>query len=217
MVWSAGPCLPGPWRLRVFDTVHAFSYQASAVMLSAIRPLLLWCYLKGYALCRRPLSSWQLPFGGLGAFILAPRGTILAPREHPGGPFWHVGTTLEDHGNSRMDTRWSFTESCSIWTDFWTLFWKFFGHRGLKFQFVFGFVSRSLLIPLSDSKFQFLGLINLGSRQDSIAKNTFSHKSIFRIFRIDFDRFLETLEPVFLVFCALDTSMIFLIFDRTRI
>ena len=51
-------------------------------------------YLKGYALCRRPLSSSQLAFGGLGASILAsrlnilaPRGTTLAPRDHPGGPW----------------------------------------------------------------------------------------------------------------------------------
>ena len=28
-------------------------------------------------------------------------GTNLAPREHPGRAFWHLGTTLEDHGSSR--------------------------------------------------------------------------------------------------------------------
>ena len=53
-----------------------------------------------------PFGSSGLPFGGLGASILAPWGIILAPREHPGGPFWHLG---EKHGSSRMHTRWSGT------------------------------------------------------------------------------------------------------------
>ena len=35
---------------------------------------------------------------GLGASILTFWETILAPREHPGLPFWHLGTTLEDRG-----------------------------------------------------------------------------------------------------------------------
>ena len=43
----------------------------------------------------------RLPFVGFGAFILALRGTIFTPREHPGGPFWHLGTTLEDCGEQQ--------------------------------------------------------------------------------------------------------------------
>ena len=34
-----------------------------------------------------PFSSSQLPFGRLGASILAPWGTVLAPRKHLGGPW----------------------------------------------------------------------------------------------------------------------------------
>ena len=70
----------------------------------------------------------RMPFGKLGAFFFeisgsyfctpgAPRGTILAPREHLGMPFWclgsslggHFGTTLENHGSSRMDTKLQMT------------------------------------------------------------------------------------------------------------
>ena len=29
----------------------------------------------------------------------------MAPREHLGRLFWHLGTTLEDHGSSRMDAK----------------------------------------------------------------------------------------------------------------
>ena len=34
---------------------------------------------------------------------------ILAPRKHLGKPFWHLGTTLEDHERSRMDTKLQMT------------------------------------------------------------------------------------------------------------
>ena len=55
-------------------------------------------YLKGQALCRRPLSFSQLPFGGFSTSVLAPWGL-----------FSSLGATLEDHGRSRKDTRGSRT------------------------------------------------------------------------------------------------------------
>ena len=52
-------------------------------------------YLEAYVLCRWPLfSSLRLPFGELGASILAPWETILAPREPLGGP-WEQQDGLE--------------------------------------------------------------------------------------------------------------------------
>ena len=60
------------------------------------------------------LAHRSCPLTRLGGSILAPRETILAPREHPGRPFCLFGTTLEDHGSSRMDTTWSGTGFPSI-------------------------------------------------------------------------------------------------------
>ena len=73
-------------------------------------------YRKGYVRCFWPLLAPRgCHLGGLGASVLANRGTILAPRVHPGESFWHLGTTLEDHGGSRMDSRWSGTDVSLIW------------------------------------------------------------------------------------------------------
>ena len=53
-------------------------------------------------------EPWCLLVGILEAG-LAPSGAlwvaILASREHLGRQFWHLGTSLEDHGSSRMDSR----------------------------------------------------------------------------------------------------------------
>ena len=35
-----------------------------------------------------------MPFGKLGAFFLTFWDSIFATREHLGGPFWHLGSTL---------------------------------------------------------------------------------------------------------------------------
>ena len=62
-----------------------------------------------------PFGFSGLPFGGLGASFFdipgthsgisgAPWEAILIPREHLGRLFWHLGTTLEDHGSSRKDS-----------------------------------------------------------------------------------------------------------------
>ena len=74
-----------------------------------------------------------MPFGELGAFFFTFWDRIFAPREHLGGPFWHLGGTLgnyfgvsgapweailaprdEDHGGSRMDTKLKMTPSEDI-------------------------------------------------------------------------------------------------------
>ena len=52
-------------------------------------------------------------------------GAVFAPREHSGGPFWHLGTTLEDLGSSRMDTRGSgmgFSDFGLIWGPYFERF-----------------------------------------------------------------------------------------------
>ena len=61
----------------------------------------------------------------------------------------------------------------------------------MEFQF-FGLVSRSLLVPMFDSKFTCLGLLNRGFRMDS---------------GVYFCCFLEALGAFFLVFAALQTGL----------
>ena len=60
-----------------------------------------------------PFSSLRLPFAGLGASILAPRGTILAPRDHPGGPW--MGAVGRTRGGPEQDVH----RFCS---DFYNIF-----------------------------------------------------------------------------------------------
>ena len=100
--------------------------------------------LKGYALCRRPLFiSSQLPFGGLGAFILVPWGTILGAREHPGTILAprdrSGGPWKQQDGHEVVRNR--------IFIDFGVIlrpyFESFLGTEASNFQFVFGFVPRS--------------------------------------------------------------------------
>ena len=145
-------------------------------------------YLKGYALCRR--------------LLLAPRGCYLGclvpPFWQPGGPFWHLGSTLEDHRSSRMDTRGAGTGFSLISGWFVDVFWKLFGHCGLKFQFCLGLVSRSLFVPTFESKFGRMGLQKAGFRIEGIAETNFPQESIFKDFAVDFCRFLEALGTVFL-------------------
>ena len=38
-----------------------------------------------------------MPFGELGAFFLTFLDPTFPPREHLGGPFWHLGSTLGGH------------------------------------------------------------------------------------------------------------------------
>ena len=105
-------------------------------------------YLKGYALCRRPLLTsrdchlgalvppfltfWE-PFWHLGSTL----GDHFTSREHLGRPFWHLGTTLEDHGSSRMDTKLQITGFLSILDWCRDLFVSVFGVQNvLKMFFV---------------------------------------------------------------------------------
>ena len=109
--------------------------------------------LKGYALCRRPLLASRdchlgalvPPFWHSGSHFGtsgAPWVAILVPREHLGRPFWHLGTTLEDHGSSRMDTKLQMTGFLSILEWFRDLFMSVLG-----VQNVFKIVLFSNLFP----------------------------------------------------------------------
>ena len=81
---------------------------------------------------------------------------------------------------------------------FESLYW----HRGLKFQFVFGLVSRSLLIPILESKVRLLGFLIPDFCIEVIAQNSFSQKSFFIDFEAHFCCCLEALGTVFLIFVA---------------
>ena len=102
-----------------------------------------WCAeskeQKSYALCRRLLSASRLPSGGLGASISASWGTILATWEHLGAS-WE-----QQNGFEVVQNR--------IFIDFELIFKRHFKnfvrHRGLKFQFLLGLVSRSFFYRCS--------------------------------------------------------------------
>ena len=77
----------------------------------------------------------------------------------------------------------------------------------LTFPLFFGLVSRSLFVPIFDSKLKRLGVLEPGSRMDCIANTNFSQKSFFMDFGMYFCRFLEALGAVFLVSPPLETCM----------
>ena len=52
---------------------------------------------------------------GTTPFANGPFISLRLPFGHPGGPFWHLVSTL---GDSRMDTRWSGTGLSLIWSRF---------------------------------------------------------------------------------------------------
>ena len=103
-----------------------------------------------------PFGSSRLPFGGLGA-------PILAPWEHLGGPFeqqdpleavWHV-----------------------IFIDLEVIlgpsFESFLGTEVGNFSLFSGLFPGHCLLSISESKFRCLGLLNLGVCLESIAKTNF--------------------------------------------
>ena len=115
MLRSKGGSCWGPFS-QILQSLHAKkAVEIEAQKIMTFGRLLGGANLQGYALHCRPHNSSQLPFGGLGVAILAPRG-----------PFWHFGSTPRN----RFDT------SAPPWR---TMIWgPSFGHRGLKFQFVSG-------------------------------------------------------------------------------
>ena len=110
-----------------------------------------------------PFWLLGLSFGRLGVSIFTFWGTILASREHPGKPFWHLRTSLGDCGSSRMDSRWSFT----------------------RFYLIFGVILGPVCINLWNSRtfkcrffcsglfpgHLFIDLPNRGFRMESITKS----------------------------------------------
>ena len=85
--------------------------------------------------------------------ILASWGTILDPREHAGGPFWHLGATLEDHGG-----------------DFWDLLLKAFWAPRLEILICFR-ACFQVTFSISESKCRRLGLMITGFRMEGISRN----------------------------------------------
>ena len=100
-------------------------------------------YLKGYALCRRPPLCeffWLrgIAIWGPWCLLVDTLGAILASRNHRWDPFCHLGsklgrhfshlgTTLEDHGSSRMDKKLPITGFTSILKWFRDRFLSVFG------------------------------------------------------------------------------------------
>ena len=88
-----------------------------------------------------------MSFGVLGASTLVPWKTILAPREHPGGPFWHIlapwdhpgGPWEQQDGHERVWNR--------IFVDF-GLIWGPYFESFLGYSVALSLVSLMLLFYL---------------------------------------------------------------------
>ena len=78
--------------------------------------------------------------------ILASWGTFSAPREHPGGPFWHFGTSWRIKGATGQTRGGWLQDFIRFWDDFGTFVWELLGHRGSNFLFFIGLVSRQLVL-----------------------------------------------------------------------
>ena len=102
------------------------------------------------------------------------RGAILAPRDHPGGPW-------EQHDKHERKNR----IFIDFWHDFGTRVCSLFDFKKFDFCF-FGFVSRSLVLSISGSTFRGLGLSIRCFRKESIAKTNLSQKSFCMNFGVDF-------------------------------
>ena len=99
-----------------------------------------------------PFWFLGLPFRRLGASILTFWETILSAGAHPGGPFWHLRTTLGDRGSSKMDSRWCFTGFYSILGWCWDLCILTFRVQE-AYIFLFGLVSRPSFYRLLNQNF----------------------------------------------------------------
>ena len=89
-----------------------------------------------------------------------------------GGPSRHIGGTLEDYGRIRKDTRVSETgfslSFCYFRDSLLRVVWA------LRLEIAISFPP--LFVPIIESKFGRLGLLEPGFRMTSIAKNQFSQK-----------------------------------------
>ena len=97
----------------------------------------------------------------------SPWDAILAPRDHPGGP-WE-----QQDGHEVARHR--------IFVDFGVIsgpvYVGFSGLKCFKNRFLFRLVSMAFLLAISDSDFRRLGLPNRRFRMEGIAKIDFSWKS----------------------------------------
>ena len=139
--------------------------------------------LKGYALCRRPLlTSSGLPFwhlestlGGHFGVSRAPWEAILAPRDHPGGP-WE-----QQDGHEVANNR-IFVDVGLISRPVYVSFWA--SKCVLELCF-FQTCFQVICLSISDSSFRRLGLPHRRSRMEGIANIDFSWKSFSKNFGID--------------------------------
>ena len=69
------------------------------------------------------------------------------------------------------------------------------------------FCSRSLLVPICESKLGCSGLLKHRVRTKGVATNNFSQKSFFIDFGLHLCRFLEALGAAFLIVAALETGL----------
>ena len=85
----------------------------------------------------------------------------------------------------------------------------------MKFQFLFGLVSRSLFVTIFDSKSGRLGVSKLGFSIESFAKTTFRGNRFFMGCGVGFCRFGEALGAAFLIFSALEAGLKIECFSRS--
>ena len=147
-----------------------------------------------------PGSTWGSDLATSGA----PWGAILAPREHLGRPFWYLGTTLEDHGSSRMDTKLQMTGFLSILEWFRDLFMSVFGVQNvLKIVFfLFLICFQVTCLSISNLNFRCLGLQNRCFRMEGIANIVCSWESFkiisglfFNVLRMPWESFFWFFWP----------------------
>ena len=163
-------------------------------------------YLKGYALCRRPLLASRVAIWGarcrhfdiLGDHFStsgAPWGAILVPRGHRGGP-WEQQDGLE-------------MVVYRIFFDFGVIlgpvYISFLSSKTSKFHVFSGLFASHFFID-SETKFLRLRPPNQGFRIETIAKSFF-YGHIFNGCRSRFLCFLEGFGTEFLVFWALKTRL----------
>ena len=112
----------------------SFGWKFLAILPATLRNVVtFFCYLKGYAVCRRP--------------FLAPRGShlesLVPPCWYLGGPFWHLGTPRQQYYG--FEVVWH-----RIYIDFGMIlrpYFEFCWHRGLKFKFCSGLFPGPFLYP----------------------------------------------------------------------
>ena len=143
-------------------------------------------FKESFALCRWPL--------------LVPRGC------HFGGPFWHLGRTLEDHGSSRMDTRGSGVYS-SVLDWFWTLFWMFVWFLRLEISISVWARFQDFFCTDCWIEIRTRGPLENRFSYGMCDKNQLFTEIVVLDLGMNFGRFLEVLGPDFWVVAVLETGL----------